>query len=266
MARDDTANRRSAVITGAAQGLGAEIAVHLAGEGFSVVLLDLQTEGLERTRKRIENRFDIIPVKALSVDLSREELVADAFGEIDAGFGRLDVLVNTAGGSGTTQVRDIEDLSSQTWHTVLDNNVTSTFLCCKHAVPIMRRNGYGRIVNFSSAVAQGLSGPSGTIGARLPYAASKAAVNGFTKQLAKDLTRSGITVNAVSPGLILPEEGRVRTVFDSLPDTDQAAIRAAIPAGRTGTAQEIASAVAYLVSEAAGFTSGTILSVDGAAS
>ncbi|GAA4013200.1 SDR family NAD(P)-dependent oxidoreductase [Streptomyces plumbiresistens] len=262
----DLTDRRSAVITGAAQGLGAEIAFRLAAEGFSIALLDLQKEGLDHTKEKIESRFGETAVKAIPVDLSGEELVADAFREIDAEFGRIDVLVNTAGGSGTVQVRDIEDLSSQTWRTVLDNNVTSTFLCCKYAVPIMRRNGYGRIVNFSSAVAHGLSGPSGTIGARLPYAASKAAINGFTKQLAKDVTRSGITVNAVSPGLILPEEGRVRTVFDSLPDADQAAIRAAIPAGRTGTAQEIASAVAYLVSEDAGFTSGTILSVDGAAS
>jgi 3-oxoacyl-[acyl-carrier protein] reductase len=262
----DVTERRSAVITGAAQGLGAEIAFRLAAEGFAIALLDLQKEGLNRTKEKIQSRFGESAVKVIPVDLSGEELVAGAFGEIDVEFGRIDVLVNTAGGSGTVQVRDIEDLSSQTWHTVLDNNVTSTFLCCKYAVPIMRRNGYGRIVNFSSAVSSGLAGPSGTIGARLPYAASKAAINGLTKQLAKDLTRSGITVNAVSPGLILPEEGRVRTVFDSLSDTDQAAIRQAIPAGRTGTALEIASAVAYLVSEDAGFTSGTILSVDGAAS
>ncbi|MGW0707929.1 SDR family NAD(P)-dependent oxidoreductase [Streptomyces sp. NPDC002643] len=262
----DVANRRTAVITGGAQGLGAEIAFRLAGEGFAIALLDLQKEGLDRTKEKIESHFAGIPVKAIPVDLSGEELVAGAFAEIDAEFGRVDVLVNTAGGSGTVQVRDIEDLSSQTWQTVLGNNVTSMFLCCKYAVPIMRRNSHGRIVNFSSAVSGGLSGPSGTVGALLPYATSKAAINGFTKQLAKDLTRSGITVNAVSPGLILPEEGRVRTVFESLPDSDQAAIRAAIPAGRTGTAHEIAASVAYLVSEDAGFTSGTILSVDGAAS
>ncbi|MFI8074212.1 SDR family NAD(P)-dependent oxidoreductase [Streptomyces sp. NPDC086033] len=262
----DVANRRTAVITGAAQGLGAAIAFRLAGEGYAIALLDLQKEGLEHTREKIERRFADTTVTTIPVDLASEELVADAFAEIDAARGRVDALVNTAGGSGTEQVRDIEDLSSQTWHTVLDNNVTSAFLCCRYAVPIMRRNGYGRIVTFSSAVSRGLSGPSGTVGARLAYATSKAAINGFTRQLAKDLARSGITVNAVSPGLVLPEEGRVRRVFDALPDADQAAIRAAIPAGRAGTAHEIASAVAYLVSEDAGFTSGTVLSVDGAAS
>ena len=96
------------------------------------------------------------------------------------------------------------------WKKVIDNNLTSTFLCCKAAVPLMERNGYGRIVNFPSAVANGISGPSGTVGARLPYAASKAAINGFTKQFAKDLGPSGITVNAIAPGLILPAAGRIR--------------------------------------------------------
>jgi 3-oxoacyl-[acyl-carrier protein] reductase len=246
--------------------LGAEIACHLAGKGFALTILDLQGEALRRTKKNIESRFDDADVHAIAVDLSEEDAVEDAFNEIDGKFGRIDVLVNAAGGSGTQPVREIEDLSATAWQRVLDNNLTSAFLCCKYAVPVMRRNRYGRIINFSSAVANGLSGPSGTVGARLPYAASKAALNGFTKQLGKDLASSGITVNAVSPGLIPPEEGRVRSVFDSLPAADQAAIQSAIPAGRAGTASEIAFAVAYLVSEEAGFTSGTILSVDGAAS
>lgn len=240
--------------------------MRLADGGFDLALLDLNKEGLDRTKEEIESSHGGARIETMPLDLSEDTSVAEAFRDIDAAFGRIDVLVNTAGGSGTLQVRDIEELSPQVWHTVLGNNVTSTFLCCKYAVPVMRRNGYGRIVNFSSAVSRGLSGPSGTIGARLPYAASKAAINGFTRQLAKDLTRSGITVNAVSPGLILPDEGRVRSVFDSLAAADQAAIRAAIPAGRTGTAQEISAAVAYLVSEEAGFTSGTVLDVDGAAS
>ncbi|XVQ09639.1 SDR family NAD(P)-dependent oxidoreductase [Spirillospora sp. CA-255316] len=254
-----------AVVTGAAQGLGAEIAVRLAGDGFAVALLDLREDGLEKTRLEIEGRFTGAEVLTIALDLSEEEPVAATFNEIDHRFGRIDVLVNTAGGSGTDPVRELEDLPAHTWRRVLDNNVTSAFLCCKRAVPIMRRNGYGRIVNFSSAVANGLAGPSGTVGARLPYAASKAAINGLTKQLAKDLGTTGITVNAVSPGLVLPAEGRVRNSFEALPDSAQAVTRAAIPVGRTGTGTEIAAAVAYLVSEEAGFTSGCVLSVDGAA-
>lgn len=266
MVHDQAGNRRSAVITGGAQGLGAEIASYLAGAGFAVALLDLQEDALKRTKEKIEGQVEGATVRTIAVDLSKEVQVAGAFAEIAKELGRVDVLVNSAGGSGTKQVRSIEDLSHDDWSSVLDNNLTSAFLSCKHAVPFMRENGFGRIINFSSAVANGLAGPSGTVGARLPYAASKAALIGFTKQLAKDLASSGITVNAVSPGLILPEEGRVRTVFESLPVTDQTAIKAAIPAGRAGTAKEIASAVGYLVSEDAGFTSGAVLSVDGSAS
>jgi NAD(P)-dependent dehydrogenase (short-subunit alcohol dehydrogenase family) len=263
---DQATKRRVAAVTGAAQGLGAEIALRLAADGFDLVLLDLREDGLEKTKTEIEAQFSAADVLTIATDLSDEENVSAAFVEIDERFGRLDALVNTAGGSGTDPVRSLEDVSATIWRRVLDNNVTSAFLCSKGAVPLMQRNGYGRIVNFSSAVANGIAGPSGTVGARLPYAASKAAINGLTKQLAKDLGLTGITVNAVSPGLILPAEGRVRDIFEALPGEAKAATRAAIPVGRTGTGTEIAAAVAYLVSEEAGFTSGAILGVDGAAS
>lgn len=255
---------RVAVIAGGAQGLGADIAVRLAGEGFALALLDLHDGGLEQTRARVEQRSPGTGVLEIALNLADEDRVAEAFRRVDERFGRLDALVNTAGGSGTDAVRDLGDLSVGIWRQVLDNNVTSAFLCSKHAVPLMARHSYGRIVNFSSAVANGKAGPSGTVGARLPYATSKAALVGLTRQLAKDLGRTGITVNAVSPGLILPTEGRVRTMFESLSESAQAATRDAIPAGRTGTGSEIAAAVAYLLSEEAGFTTGAVLSVDGA--
>ena len=265
MIQDSTAGRRVAVVTGAAQGLGARIADRLADEAFRVVLLDVNGAGLQRTAETINERVAGSVGLTLTVDLTDADAVEAAFAQIDAEFGRIDALVNTAGGSGTVQVRDIEELSPDVWAAVVAGNLHSAFHTSKYAAPVMRRNGYGRIVNFSSAVANGLSGPSGTVGARLPYAASKAALIGLTKQLAKDLATSGITVNVVSPGLILPEHGRVRDVFESLPAEEQAAIQRAIPAGRTGTDDEIAAAVSYLVSEAAGFTSGTVLAVDGAA-
>jgi 3-oxoacyl-[acyl-carrier protein] reductase len=258
---DQKAARRVAAVTGSAQGLGAEIAVRLAADGFDLALLDLRPDGLHTTGTEAEAAG--AAVLTVTVDLSQEASVADAFAQIDDRFGRLDALVNTAGGSGTDPIRSLDDVTGDVWRRVLDNNITSAFLCCRQAVPLMERNAYGRIVNFSSAVANGKAGPSGTVGARLPYAASKAAVNGLTKQLAKDLGRSGITVNAVSPGLILPAVGRVRDTFEGLPEAIREATRAAIPAGRTGTGAEVAAAVAYLVSEDAGFTTGAILSVDG---
>lgn len=259
------AERRVVAVTGAAQGLGAEIAERLADEGFSLVVLDLSGDGLNKTMVSIKAQNPHAEVLGITADLSSEEAVADAFAQIDERFGRLDALVNTAGGSGNDSVRDLGELHLHVWKKVIDNNLTSTFLCCKVAVPLMERNGYGRIVNFSSAVANGISGPSGTVGARLPYAASKAAINGFTKQFAKDLGPSGITVNAIAPGLILPAAGRIRDNFEALPDAAQAATRAAIPVGRPGTGTEIAAAVSYLVSAEAGFTSGAVFNIDGAA-
>lgn len=257
--------RRTAVVTGAAGGLGAEIVADLARAGTAVVLMDLHQDPLEAVAAQVREEVPDADLATVVVDLTDEDAVGAAFAGVDQLHGRLDVLVNTAGGSGTATVRDLQDLTADIWRAVLDSNLTSTFLCCKHAVPLMARHGHGRIVNFSSAVAHGIAGPSGTVGARLPYAASKAAVNGLTKQLAKDLGHTGITVNAVSPGLILPARGRVRASFEALSAEAQAATRAAIPLGRTGTGSEIAHAVAYLVSDAAGFTSGSVLDVDGAA-
>lgn len=255
--------RRVAAVSGAAQGLGAQVALRLAADGFSVVLLDLRKDGIEKTRLAINARSPEAETLSLTADLSDEAAVAQAFAAIEARYGRLDALVNTAGGSGTDPIRSLDDVTADVWRRVLDNNLTSAFLCSRAAVRLMERHGYGRIVNFSSAIANGKAGPSGTVGARLPYATSKAAINGLTKQLAKDLARTGITVNAVSPGLVIPIEGRIRDTFESLPEKAQAATRASIPAGRTGTGDEIAAAVAYLVSDDAGFTTGAILAVDG---
>lgn len=257
--------RKVVAVTGGAQGLGAEIAVRMANDGFDVVILDLFSEGLERTKTRIAAESPETEVLTVSADLSNDAAVTEAFDRIEGHFARLDALVNTAGGSGNASVRELSDLHLDVWNKVIENNLTSTFLCSKAAVPLMQQNGYGRIVNFSSAVANGISGPSGTVGARLPYAASKAAINGFTKQFAKDLGPTGITVNAIAPGLIIPAEGRIRDNFDALPETAQAETRAAIPLGRTGTGEEIAATVSYLVSAEAGFTSGAVFSVDGAA-
>lgn len=260
--------RRVAAVTGAAGGLGAEIACRLVEEGYRIALLDLDEVHLDKARAKVESRRDAgddTEVLTVGVNLTDEAAVAAAFDAIARAYGRIDVLVNVAGGSGTDVVRSLSELSAEIWRKVVDNNLTSAFLCIRFAVPLMEKGGYGRIVNFSSGVANGLAGPSGTVGARLPYAASKGAINSLTKQLAKDLARTGITVNAVSPGLILPAAGRVRDSFEALSAEAKTATMEAIPVGRPGTGQEIAAAVAYLVSEEAGFTTGTVLAIDGAA-
>jgi len=258
--------RPVAVITGGGGGLGNDIADHLADDGFDLALLDVSKAALETAVDRLGARFPGLKVLTIAGNLSDESIVNKAFNRIEDEFGRIDALVSAAGGSGTAIVRDLSELSGEIWRSVVESNLTSTFLCAQHAVPIMLKRGYGRIVNFSSLVADGLDGPSGTVGARLAYAASKGGIVSLTKQLGKDLGSTGITVNAIAPGLILPTTGRVRNSFESMGEEDRAATAAAIPVGRPGTGHEIAAAVAYLVSEAAAFTSGTVLHVDGAAS
>jgi NAD(P)-dependent dehydrogenase (short-subunit alcohol dehydrogenase family) len=144
-------------------------------------------------------------------------------------------------------------------------NVTSSFLFSQAAVPEMKRLGFGRIVNFSSILAFGEKGPPTTVPGRLAYATAKAALIGFTAQLAKDVAKDGISVNCIIPGLILGKPGtRVRGRFDALPQEDRARMLDGYPSGRAGTSEDVAAAVGFLISESAGYVSGVALPVDGA--
>jgi NAD(P)-dependent dehydrogenase (short-subunit alcohol dehydrogenase family) len=180
-------------------------------------------------------------------------------------FGTIYGLVHVAGGAGPKRARDIEDFALAEWAHVIDLNLTSAFLAARAAVPLMRKLGRGRIVLFSSIIADGEKGPLTTVTGRLPYATAKAALLGFTKQLAKDLAEADITVNALMPGLILGEQGtRIRDRFDRLAPDERAALLGGYPAGKPGSGDDVAAAVAYLLSAEARFVSGVALPVDGA--
>jgi 3-oxoacyl-[acyl-carrier protein] reductase len=251
---------RTAIVTGAAQGLGRAVAQRLLAEGANVVAADVQAAKLDAVRAGLDadaaERFANVPG-----DLA---LQAGAAAMADAAlraFGGIDVLVNVAGGSGTGEaVRDIEDVTEERWHEIFAINIHATYQCCRAVVPHMRRAGYGRIVNFSSGSTAGSTMWPTSQAVRLAYAAAKGAIEAFSRQLALDLAPAGITVNVIVPGFVLTEPGaRAHDRFQALP----AQLREQLLATsllRT-TPADIAEAAAFLTSEAAGHINGIQLRV-----
>ena len=253
---------RCAIVTGAAQGLGKAVALRLLNDGATVIGADIQAEKLARTAEEFASHGGRL--ETVSGDVGKAETATAIVRHALDVAGRLDILVNCAGGSGVKGVKDIEDLGDEIWDAVLDANLRASFLLCRAAVPAMRRLGRGRIVNFSSSVTRGVSGPLGTVGARLAYCAAKGGIEAFTKQLARDLGPAGITVNAVVPGFILTEPGaRVRQKFEELDENAQSILMRIGSTGAPGTPEDIAAAVAFLASDEAAQVNGVLLTVGG---
>jgi len=251
-----------AIVTGAAGGIGAAVSRQLAGQGLGVLMLDLQEGPLTAAAERVREAGGRVEI--MLADATDPAAPAEVLARI-AALGRVEALVNLAGGSGPRPVRTVEDLDDALWEHVMALNLTSAFRFSRAVVPAMRAQRYGRIVNTSSTVARGRKGPVTTQGARLAYATAKAALLGFTAQLAKDEAANGITVNAVMPALILAEQGsRIRERFESLPPEARQAMLRDFPTGRAGEAHEVAAAIGFLCSAAASYVSGVALPVDGA--
>jgi NAD(P)-dependent dehydrogenase (short-subunit alcohol dehydrogenase family) len=233
---------KTAFITGAGSGIGEATARALVAEGGRVVLADVDAPAIDALAAELGEQ-----ARATALDVREEDDVAAAI----AGTGRLDALINVAGIGSTTNTLDT---SLETWERVFAVNVTGTFLCCKHAIPAMAISGGGAIVNVASV--------AGLIGLRnrAAYSASKGAVIAFTRALAIDHVADRIRVNAVCPGTI--ETPWVRRLVDDAGESLDA-LRARQPLGRLGTPQEVAEAILYLASDAAGFVTGALLTVDG---
>lgn len=257
------ATRRVALVTGGAGAIGLATAERFAASGVDVHIVDRNAEALEQATKRIEALGS--RCIATAADVTDAGQVARTVDHCLEAYGRIDALVNVTGGAGPVRVHHVDEISEETWQHVMDLNVRSAFLCCRAVVPTMRRQRYGRIVVLSSIIAYGEKGPPTTVAARLPYATAKAALLGFTAQLAKDLGEYGITVNALVPGLIIGEPGtRIADRFQALSEAERAEMVRGYPVGRPGRAMEVAEAAAFLCSEGAGFVSGAALPVDGA--
>jgi 3-oxoacyl-[acyl-carrier protein] reductase len=237
------------MLTGTALGIGAATARAFAREGARVAMLDIDATGNAAVGDEVKKLGgDPLVLKA---DVTRSADVRGAVEAIMARWGRVDVLVNNAGGFAT--MRLTEDIPEDEWETIFRFNVSSAFLCTKAVLPIMKRQRAGRIVNLSSIVAR-----AGAVGVTSHYAAAKAAIVGFTRHLALEVGPHGIRVNAVAPGTTLTE--RVRNVRS--PEESQK-IADRVPLRRLGEPDDIADVVLFLASDAARYMTGTVLDVNG---
>jgi 3-oxoacyl-[acyl-carrier protein] reductase len=241
---------RTALVTGAAQGIGQAIALGLAAAGARVHVADLDTDGL--------NRFaGAQGMTAHTLDVGNRPAGHAVINGIVAAEGRLDILVNAAGGVCGQAGRPIEEIEESGWHAIFRANVDGAFWLAQAASKPMRQAGYGRIVNIASG-----AGLRPSLTGIQAYTAAKHALVGLTKQLSQDLGRFGITTNAVAPGFVRSNPTTERQ-WQSYGPEGQKRLVDGIHTRRLGQATDIANAALFLASDQAAWISGQILSVDG---
>ncbi len=238
---------RTAVITGAAGGIGAAIASRLAREGVRVVIVDLAAEAAEKVAARIRDGGG--EAMAVAADVTSADSVAAMMRTIADGFGGVDILVNNAG---FTRDMRIGRMAEADWDAVIDVVLKGSFLCSRAVMEGMKERGWGRVISISSRAHLGNPGQTN-------YSAAKAGIIGFTKALALESGRSGITANAVAPGIIDTEAVRNLGHFEKI----EAAARQITPVQRLGRVEDVADAVAFLASERASYITGEVLHVTG---
>jgi len=234
--------KKAAVITGASRGIGKAIAYALANDGYIPVI------NYNKSREAAEKIAAETGGVAVCADVSDRNAVSDMIETARKKFGGIDVLVNNAGISVTGLFTDI---ASEAEEQIIDTNIRGVFNCTKAVLPHMISRKYGRIINISSMW--------GEVGAscEVHYSATKAAVIGFTKALAKEVGLSGITVNCITPGVIMTDMNAEYS------EEELNILKEETPLGKLGTPEDIASAVSFLASEKASFITGQILGVNG---
>ena len=212
---------RVAIVTGAAQGIGLAVATRLLGEGARVLLADVQAEKVAAAAARLDPSGKT--AKAHAFDASASDAAKTMVAAAEVAFGGLDVLANVAGGSGVQRVECIDDMPDEVWDRIMANNLRSTFVCSRAAVPLLRKRG-GHIVNFATGSIRGFTGKT-TSSAPLAYVAAKAGIIGFTNQLSADLKPANIAVSVIQPGFVLTEPGaRIHDLFNKMTKEEQAAM------------------------------------------
>jgi 3-oxoacyl-[acyl-carrier protein] reductase len=239
-----TPGGKTALVTGAARGIGLAIATRLAADGLRVAMLDQDRAAVEAAAPGLG-----AGALALAADVTRAAEVDAAIARIEREWGRLDVLVNNAGITGRSF--PIWELTDEDWQRVIDVDLTSVFLCCRAAVKVMLRQGGGRIVNIAS-----IAGKEGNP-TLVPYSTAKAGVIGLTKALAKEVATRGIMVNAVAPAVIGTE------LLKQMETSTVELLISKIPMGRVGTPEEVAALVAWLASDQCTFSTGAVYDLSG---
>jgi 2-dehydro-3-deoxy-L-rhamnonate dehydrogenase (NAD+) len=239
-----SANAKTALVTGAARGIGLAIASRLAADGARVAVLDIDAKAAEAAAKKVGGG-----AISISADVTKAADVDAAIQRVIATWGRLDILVNNAGITGRSF--PIQELSDEDWSRVIDADLTSVFLCCRAAIKVMLGQGSGRIINIAS-----IAGREGNP-TLVPYSAAKAGVIGLTKALAKEVCTKGILVHAIAPAVIGTKllQQMERSTVDLLVSK--------IPMGRVGRPEEVAALAAWLVSDDCSFTTGAVHDLSG---
>ena len=239
-----------AVVTGGTRGIGFATVKKFLENGAKVILLGSRKESVDKAISELKGINENYEVDGAWPNLSDLSSVKEAFKEINEKYGKIDILVNNAGMSSMDKIYDYKE---EDFKKIMDLNVNAVFNCSRAVVGYMKENGGGVILNTSSMVSI-YGQPSGC-----GYPASKFAVNGLTKSLARELGRDNIRVNAVAPGVTLTD------MMKDVPDSVIEPIIKTIPLGRIGQPEDIANAFLFLASDMASYVTGVILSVDGAA-
>jgi NAD(P)-dependent dehydrogenase (short-subunit alcohol dehydrogenase family) len=238
------ANSKTALVTGAARGIGLAIASRLAADGTRVAVLDIDAKAADAAAKKVGGG-----AIALAADVTKAPEVDAAVARVVETWGRLDILVNNAGITGRSF--PIWELTDNDWSRVIDADLTSVFFCCRAAIKVMLVQGSGRIINIAS-----IAGKEGNP-TLVPYSAAKAGVIGLTKALAKEVCTRGILVHAIAPAVIGTE------LLQQMEKSTVDLLVSKIPMGRVGRPDEVAALAAWLASDDCSFTTGAVHDLSG---
>lgn len=245
---------KNAIVTGGARGMGFAIAKALYHEGARVALLDIDEKGVNEAAHDLA--LESGRTLGRRVDITQRGEVFQFVKEIKDLWGSIDILVNNAGGALNTP-HLLEKIEDQDWNLVLDVNLKGAFLCCQAVIPEMVKQGGGTIINMSALAGHWRASLAG-----VQYTSAKAGVEGLTRQLAYDWGKHGVRVNAVAPTVTLTGE-RIQGLWDEKGEEEKKKVLSAIPLGRLGTPEDVASVVVFLASNESSYITGITIDVNG---